>query len=57
MIIRQYQLECLSLFSYLVADPSTGRAVVIVCPQEQAEFYAERLGTYGLTVTIERAND
>ena len=34
---------------------STGRAVVIVCPQEQAEFYAERLGTYGLTVTIERA--
>ena len=29
MIIRQYQLECLSLFSYLVADPSTGRAVVI----------------------------
>ena len=36
---------------------STGRAVVIVCPQEQAEFYAERLGTYGLTVTIERAND
>lgn len=34
---------------------TTGRAVVIVCPQEQAEFYAERLGTYGLTVTIERA--
>ena len=33
----------------------TGRAVVIVCPQEQAEFYAERLGTYGLTVTIEQA--
>ena len=24
---------------------------------KQAEFYAERLGTYGLTVTIERAND
>jgi ATP-dependent Clp protease adaptor protein ClpS len=34
---------------------TTGRAVVIVCPQEQAEFYAERLGTYGLTVTIEKA--
>lgn len=34
---------------------TTGRAIVIVCPQEQAEFYAERLGTYGLTVTIERA--
>src|SRR5215203_6191142 len=34
---------------------TTGRAIVIVCPQEQAEFYAERLGTYGLTVTIEPA--
>ena len=34
---------------------TTGRAVVIVCPQEQAELYAERLGTFGLTVTIERA--
>lgn len=32
-----------------------GRATVIVCPREQAEYYAERLGSYGLTVTIERA--
>jgi ATP-dependent Clp protease adaptor protein ClpS len=32
-----------------------GRATVIVCPREQAEYYAERIGTYGLTVTIERA--
>jgi ATP-dependent Clp protease adaptor protein ClpS len=31
----------------------TGRATVVVCPREQAELYAERLGTFGLTVTIE----
>lgn len=30
-----------------------GRSTVIVCPREQAEYYAERLGTFGLTVTIE----
>lgn len=29
MIFHQYQLSCLSLFSYLVGDESTGRAVVI----------------------------
>jgi ATP-dependent Clp protease adaptor protein ClpS len=33
----------------------TGRATVIVCPREQAEYYAERLGSFGLTVTIEPA--
>ncbi len=32
---------------------STGRAIVIVCGKEEAELYAERLGTYGLTVTLE----
>ncbi len=31
----------------------TGRATVVVCAREQAEYYAERLGTFGLTVTIE----
>ncbi len=30
-----------------------GRATVIICAREQAEYYAERLGTFGLTVTIE----
>ena len=29
MIFRQYQLACLSLFSYLIGDEITGRAVVI----------------------------
>ncbi len=33
----------------------TGRATVVVCTKEQAEYYAERLGTFGLTVTIEPA--
>jgi len=32
-----------------------GCATVIVCPREQAEYYAERIGTYGITATIERA--
>jgi ATP-dependent Clp protease adaptor protein ClpS len=31
----------------------TGRATVVICTREQAEYYAERLGTFGLTVTIE----
>ena len=31
----------------------TGRAVVIVCPKEVAEYYQERLLSYSLTATIE----
>jgi len=31
----------------------TGSAIVIVCPREEAEYYQERLLTYGLTATIE----
>ena len=34
---------------------NTGLAVVIVCPLEQAEYYQQRLQTYGLTVTIRAA--
>jgi ATP-dependent Clp protease adaptor protein ClpS len=34
---------------------NSGLAVVIVCPLEQAEYYRERLQTYGLTVTIRPA--
>jgi ATP-dependent Clp protease adaptor protein ClpS len=34
---------------------NSGQAVVIVCPLEQAEYYQQRLQTYGLTVTIRRA--
>jgi ATP-dependent Clp protease adaptor protein ClpS len=32
-----------------------GAAQVIVCPKERAEFYCERLASYGLTATMERA--
>ena len=31
----------------------TGNAVVVVCPKEKAEYYQERLLSYGLTATIE----
>lgn len=31
----------------------TGRGTVVICTREQAEYYADRLGSYGLTVTIE----
>ncbi len=31
----------------------TGKAVVIVCPREVAEYYQERLLSYNLTATIE----
>ena len=46
MIFRQYQLSCLSLFSYLIGDERTGRAVV-VDPQRDVSGYladAEELG-------------
>ena len=33
----------------------SGRAVVIVCPLEQAELYRDRLRTFGLGVTLEEA--
>ena len=36
---------------------NTGRAVVIVCPLEQAELYRDRLQSCKLTVTIEKATD
>ena len=48
MIFRQYELGCLSLFSYLIGDESTGRAVV-VDPQRDVSHYlldAQRLGLH-----------
>lgn len=32
-----------------------GVAQVVVCPKEQAEFYCERLSSFGLTATMEPA--
>ena len=34
---------------------NNGQASVITCPKEAAEHYRERLESYGLTATIERA--
>ena len=32
-----------------------GQAIVTACPKETAEFYRERLESFGLTATIEQA--
>ena len=34
---------------------SEGRAVVITCPLERAELYRDRVRTFGLAATIEKA--
>ncbi|MFM7068815.1 MAG: rhodanese-like domain-containing protein [Actinomycetes bacterium] len=46
MIFQQYELACLSLFSYLVGDETTGRAVVIDPQRDVGEYLADaqRLG-------------
>ena len=49
MFFRQYQLSCLSLFSYLIGDTSTGRAVV-VDPQRDISGYLEDAASNGLTI-------
>ncbi len=49
MIFRQYQLSCLSLFSYLVGDEGTGRAVV-VDPQRDVSGYLEDAAGFGLRI-------
>ena len=49
MFFRQYQLSCLSLFSYMIGDTSTGRAVV-VDPQRDITGYLEDAAANGLTI-------
>src|SRR5690606_17905710 len=49
MIFRQYQLACLSLFSYLIGDETTGRAVV-VDPQRDISGYLDDAAALGLTI-------
>ena len=46
--LTQQEAEHIMLTAHL-----TGSAVVVVCPKECAEFYQERLLSYGLTATIE----
>lgn len=46
MIFEQYELGCLSLFSYLIGDETTGRAVVVDPQRDVAQYLADadRLG-------------
>jgi glyoxylase-like metal-dependent hydrolase (beta-lactamase superfamily II)/rhodanese-related sulfurtransferase len=41
MIFRQYELGCLSLFSYLIGDESTGRAVVVDPQRDISQYLAD----------------
>ena len=49
MIFKQYDLACLSLFSYLIGDESTGRAVV-VDPQRDVSQYLSDAEALGLRI-------
>ena len=49
MIFRQYELGCLSLYSYLIGDETTGRAVV-VDPQRDVSRYVADAEALGLTI-------
>ncbi|MEZ5233697.1 MAG: MBL fold metallo-hydrolase [Acidimicrobiales bacterium] len=49
MIIRQYPLACLSLYSYLIGDETTGRAVVID-PQRDVSVYLDDAAALGLRI-------
>jgi hydroxyacylglutathione hydrolase len=49
MIFKQYDLACLSLFSYLIGDESTGRAVV-VDPQRDVSQYVADAEALGLRI-------
>ncbi|MGZ4676667.1 MAG: rhodanese-like domain-containing protein [Acidimicrobiia bacterium] len=49
LVFRQYDLACLSLFSYLIGDTTTGRAVV-VDPQRDVDEYLADARDHGLTI-------
>lgn len=49
MFFRQYELACLSLFSYMVGDETTGRAVV-VDPQRDVSQYVADAAAEGLRI-------
>ena len=49
MYFRQYDLACLSLYSYLIGDTTTGRAVV-VDPQRDISGYLADAGDHGLRI-------
>jgi glyoxylase-like metal-dependent hydrolase (beta-lactamase superfamily II)/rhodanese-related sulfurtransferase len=49
MFFKQYELGCLSLFSYLIGDETTGRAVVID-PQRDVSQYVADAAASGLRI-------
>ncbi|HET6915083.1 MAG TPA: MBL fold metallo-hydrolase [Acidimicrobiales bacterium] len=49
LFFRQYELGCLSLYSYMIADEATGRAIV-VDPQRDIEQYLQDAASRGLTI-------
>ena len=49
MFFKQYQLGCLSLYSYLIGDETTGRAVVID-PQRDITEYVADAERHGLAI-------
>lgn len=49
MFFRQYDLPCLSLYSYLIGDPTSGRAVV-VDPQRDISVYLADAESVGLRI-------
>lgn len=49
MFFRQYELGCLSLYSYMIGDTTTGRAVVID-PQRDIGIYLEEAAASGLKI-------
>jgi hydroxyacylglutathione hydrolase len=51
MIFEQYYLECLSQASYLIADETTGRAVV-VDPRRDVQQYLEPARERGATIEL-----
>ena len=44
MIFKQYELGCLSLFSYLIGDETTGRAVVVDPQRDVSQYIADAAG-------------
>ena len=48
------ELDTERAMAIMIEAHLNGRAEVIACPRERAELYRDRLGTFGLTATIER---
>ena len=51
MIFEQFYLDCLSQASYLIADETSGRAVVID-PRRDIEQYVESAKEHGVTIEL-----